>query len=137
MALQQLGTFPKADHTRNVIVSLKFQPYGSPELIRIKKKQFPHKNIHYAHHDTVLPSKDLISIYQQYEQRKSETKLVNPEDVSHFSSEYKRKYLLGSPDFKERLRYMEPGEFAGKRTFKEPLVNSASAMQPTDLMAPG
>ena len=32
---------------------------------------------------------------------------------------------------------MEPGEFAGKRTFKEPLVNTASAMQPTDLMAPG
>jgi hypothetical protein len=94
-------------------------------LIRIKRKQFPAKNIHYAHHDSVLPSKDLIRIYEEYDHRKSQARMVNPEDTNHFNSEYKRRFMMGSPDFKERLRYLEPGEYAGKRTFKEPLVNNA------------
>lgn len=50
---------------------------------------------------------------------------MDAEDGNHFTTEYKRRYLLGSPDFKERIKYIAPGEFAGKRTFKEPLVNDA------------
>ena len=73
----------------------------------------------------MLPSQDLIKVYEQYDQRQSQAWNLNPEETKHFSSEYKRRFLLGSPEFQQRLRYVEAGEFAGRSSFKEPLVNKA------------
>ena len=33
---------------------------------------------------------------------------------------------MGDPGFQDRIKYITPGEFAGKRTFKELLVNDAA-----------
>ncbi len=90
--------------------SFERMPYGSPEMIRRQKKQYPDFNIHYSHHDSVLPSKDLIKMYEEV--YKGERPMPNEKSPGgqrakeylgdtvgdqHFKSEYKRRFN-GSPE---------------------------------------
>eukprot|EP00347_Sterkiella_histriomuscorum_P009871 403339556 len=109
-------------------------PYGpSPDIMRSKRKQLPSQNIHYAHHDSVLPSKDLVKLYESYQNRQRQQIIQatsSPNNQSpdrsmqsaHFASEYKSTFQQEQ----ERLKYITPGEFAGKKTFKDPLVNEVA-----------
>ena len=38
-------------------------PYGSPEHKYKAKRQYPEKNLHYMHHDSVMPCTELLRIY--------------------------------------------------------------------------
>lgn len=55
---------------------------------------------------------------------KSSASFINPESKKHFSSEYRMRFALANPEFQENVKYIVPGEFAGKSTFKnDQLVN--------------
>jgi hypothetical protein len=41
-------------------------PYGTKELYMQKKKAFPKQNIHYTHHDSVLPPKEIVRLYEMH-----------------------------------------------------------------------
>jgi len=45
------------------------QPYGSPERLLQAKKQFPEKNLHYMHHDSVMPHRELLKLYYDFYQK--------------------------------------------------------------------
>eukprot|EP00347_Sterkiella_histriomuscorum_P013956 403362713 len=104
------------------------QPYGTFEQIYLKKRQFPTENIHYSHHDSVLPSKEFVKQFEDYQKRKIQAQklALNSEQFKHFSSEYKRTFQMGSPELQEKIKYIVPGESAGKKTFKKTLVNKAA-----------